>query len=74
MTNKQQHKENKTMDTKYNHALGVSFSIVSNDPDGKDITPAMVRQAIFKRMQQLDNCDDVEWLEATLPPYDTYEE
>ena len=62
------------MDLKYNHAVDISFSVVSNDPFGKDITPAMLREALVKRMQQLDNSADVEWLEAALPPYDTYEE
>ena len=40
--------------TRYNHAYDVAFSLVSNDPEGKDVTPAMLRAALRRRITQLD--------------------
>ena len=57
---------------RYNHAVSLAFEIISEDPNGADITPAMLREALLQRMVNLDS--DAEWLDATMPPYDTHEE
>ncbi len=56
---------------KYNHAFDVAFSLVSNDPDGNDITPDMLKAALLKRISDLDAAE--EWKEACGSPWDTYE-
>ena len=40
--------------TKFNHAFDIAFSVISGDPDGEDITPAMFRAALLERIEQLD--------------------
>ena len=57
---------------RYNHAYDVAFSLVSNDPEGKDVTPAMLRAALLRRVADLDAND--QWEEAVGAPFDTYEE
>ena len=57
---------------KYNHAVTLAFEVVSNDPNGDDFTPAMLRKALLERMVSLDIGN--EWVEAIGAPYDTYEE
>jgi hypothetical protein len=54
---------------RYNHAVTIAFEVWSDAPDGEDLTPAMLKAALFKRIADLGNRD--EWLEACLPPYDT---
>ena len=56
---------------RYNHAVSLAFEVISNDEYGADITPAMLREALLQRMVNLDS--DAEWLDATMPPYDTME-
>lgn len=59
----------------YNHAYEVAFSLVSNDPEGKDVTPAMFRAALLRRIKQLDLEKDYGgWEAACGAPFDTYEE
>jgi hypothetical protein len=60
----------------FNHAYTIAFSVISNDPDGKDVTPAMLKEALLRRIAALDATttpDWSEWLEACDAPYDTYE-
>jgi len=57
---------------KYNHAFDVAFAVVSNDPDGEDVTAEMMRDALLKRVETL--MADGEMIEAVGCPFDTYEE
>lgn len=57
---------------KYNHAVTLAFEVVSDDPNGEDFTPAILREALLQRMVNLDIGD--EWVEAIGAPFDTYEE
>lgn len=57
--------------TKYNHAFDIAFSLESDDPDAKDVTPAMFKAALLERIAQLDASN--EWEEACGAPFDTYE-
>lgn len=56
---------------RYNHAYEVAFSLVSDHPEGEDVTPVMLRNALMSRIEELDNRN--EWTEAVGAPYDTYE-
>ena len=58
--------------SRYNHAYDMAFSLVSNDPEGLDVTPAMLRAALLRRIADLDAND--QWEEAVGAPFDTYEE
>ena len=57
---------------KYNHAVALAFEVISEDPDGEDFTPAMLKEALLQRMVNLDIGN--EWVEAIGAPYYTYEE
>jgi hypothetical protein len=60
---------------RYNHLVTIAFSIVSDHVGGEDFTPAMLKEALFARIRDLDtSTDGVEWLEAVGAPCDTYEE
>ena len=54
---------------KYNHAVTLAFEVISEGPNGNDITPAMLKEALLQRMVNLDT--DGAWIEAIYPPYDT---
>lgn len=54
---------------KFSHAFDIAFEVVSDQADGKDVTPAMFRQALAYRMSM----SDAEILEATGAPFDTFE-
>lgn len=54
----------------FDHALSIAFSLRSEHPEGKDITPRLVRKAIHQRLMSLT---DEEIPEATGAPFDTYE-
>jgi len=56
---------------KYNHAVDIAFEVISNDEQGEDITPDMLRAALKKRIENLDKNN--EWLEA-IDIFDTMEE
>lgn len=58
--------------TRYNHAFDIAFSVVSNDLEGRDITPAMFRAALLRRIEEMDQGG--QWAEACGAPFDTYEE
>lgn len=54
----------------YNHAYTIAFSVVSNEPQGEDVTANMLRDALIRRMKDVD--DNNEWEEAVGGPYDSY--
>lgn len=54
----------------YNHAYTIAFSVVSNESQGEDVTAAMLRDALIRRMKDLDGNN--EWEEAAGGPYDSY--
>ncbi len=56
---------------RFNHAFCLGFSVVTSDPSGAQINPALIRQAILKRLAALP---DAELQEAIGLPEDTYEE
>jgi hypothetical protein len=60
----------------YNHAYSVAFAVSgSTSETGKDVTPAMLKAALLKRISDLDNThEQSEWLEACDCPWDSYEE
>jgi hypothetical protein len=58
---------------RYNHAFDVSFVVLSDKEDASDVTAAMLRAGLLKRIDDLDNADAREWLEACDMPYDTYD-
>jgi len=55
----------------YNHAFTLAFQLKSNDPDGEDVTEQMLRAALLKRLDELDEHE--QWDEAVGAPFDTYE-
>jgi len=57
---------------KYNHAVTLAFEVMSDDPNGEDFTPAILREALLQRMVNLDIGD--EWVKAIGAPHDTHEE
>lgn len=59
----------------YNHAVTIAFSVVSEHPTGEDFTAAMLRDALIRRIADLDaSVGHQEWFEAVGGPFDTYEE
>ena len=60
--------------TRYNHAYELAFSVVSNDPEGLDVTPEMFRAALLRRIVQLDaEAAHGGWEQACGAPFATYE-
>ena len=55
---------------KYSHAFSIGFEIDSNHEWGDDVTPAQLRAAIQRR---LDDLQDDELREAVGEPFDTIE-
>ena len=58
---------------KYNHAVDIAFSLVSNHPEGEDITGDMIRTALWNRIRDLDQSDEWGEIAANTVPFDTYE-
>ena len=56
---------------RFNHALSLGFTVLSDDPEGEDITVKMIRKALEERIFEIDRHN--EWQEACLPPWDTFE-
>lgn len=58
----------------YNHSYSLYFSVGgSTCPDGSDVTPEMLKAAVLKRIEALD--DSVpDWLDAVGDPTDSYKE
>ena len=40
----------------------VAFEVISNHPEGKDVTPEMIKKALISRITDLDKHN--EWIEA----------
>lgn len=59
---------------RYNHAYTIAFEVISDHPKGDDVTPEQLKAALTQRIENLDSAGDLEWLDATGAPYDTYEE
>lgn len=60
--------------TRYNHAFDIAFSVISEDPEGRDVTPRMFRAALLERIRQLDLEEEYGgWEQACGAPFDTYE-
>lgn len=61
---------------RFNHAFTIAFSVVSDRKDGEDVTPATLRAALQRRLDELDRSPDREreWREAVGAPFDTFEE
>ena len=59
---------------RYNHAIDIAFSLVSNHPKGEDITGDMVRTALWNRIRDLDEAEEWNEIAANTVPFDTYEE
>lgn len=55
---------------RYNHAYDLAFTLISEHPQGEDVTPEMFRAALMKRIEDLDRHN--EWQEACGCPFDTY--
>jgi hypothetical protein len=54
----------------FNHAFTIGFEVISEKEDASDVTAAMIRAAITKR---IDDLGDLELLEAADHPFDTFE-
>ncbi|MDR6790514.1 hypothetical protein J2Y58_003897 [Sphingomonas sp. BE138] len=57
---------------RHNHLYALAFTVVSNEPDGGDVDPEMLRAALLARIALLDR--EGGWIEATGAPYDSYAE
>jgi hypothetical protein len=57
--------------TTYSHAYDLAFEVESSDETGEDVTPAMLRAALLRRIASLDAAN--EWLEACGAPFDSYD-
>ena len=58
------------MSDTYNYAFDLAFEVISDEKDWGNISVSEIRQALLKRIEQLDQ--DEEWEEAT-SSYDCYE-
>jgi len=47
---------------KYSHMYDVAFEVISNHPEGEDVTPEMIKKALISRITDLDKHN--EWIEA----------
>jgi hypothetical protein len=54
---------------KFNHLYDISFSVISEDEDGVDITGAMVRESILRRLEGITDDEIME----SIGYCDTYE-
>ena len=62
---------------KYNHMYSIAFSVVSDDPDGNDVTAPMLFCALMGRLRRMMESGqnwEAEMLEGCGCPEDTYEE
>jgi hypothetical protein len=48
--------------SKFNHLFEMAFSVDSDSEDASDVTPAMLRDALLRRIADLDQ--NADWLEA----------
>lgn len=54
----------------HNHAYEIAFEVTSADEEAEDVTPAMLRMALVKRIMSMSN---TEIIAACGSPYDTCE-
>lgn len=59
---------------KFNHMYDLAFSVVSKRADGSDVTPTMMRQALLRRIADLDNEEPYGGWEEACGLCDTYRE
>ena len=58
----------------YNHVFSIAFTVISETPDGSDVTAEMLSTAAQKRIANLnDSSDSNDWIEAAGAPEDTYQ-
>ena len=64
----------------FNHAYTIGFEVISYREDSSDVTPQMLKDALLKRIAELDaSCvpgkgQGWEWHDAVGAPFDTHEE
>lgn len=59
---------------RYDHAYSIGFSVISDQEDASDVTSSMLREALMRRIQQIDMSGGVEtFLQACDAPWDTME-
>jgi len=56
---------------KYDHMFCIAFSVVSDHPEGLDVTAEQIRDAIFSRVQSAYASGELR--EAADAPMDSYE-
>lgn len=56
---------------KFNHAVTVAFEVITDDPEGNDFTPDILRHALLDKIKQHDR--EGTWIEAVGAPFDTYQ-
>jgi hypothetical protein len=56
---------------RYSHAYSIGFDLDSNAEDASDVTPAMLRIALLRRIADIDQNN--EWEAAVGGPFDTME-
>ena len=65
---------------RFNHAFTIGFEVVSTCEDASDVTPQMLRNALLKRIADLDASyypskgPGWQWHDAVGLPFDTHEE
>lgn len=57
---------------RYNHAYDIAFSVISEHPNGEDVTAEQVLEAIISRVKRAYASGEL--LESIGAPFDTYEE
>ncbi|MCP3024978.1 hypothetical protein [Cupriavidus basilensis] len=56
---------------RYNHMFTIAFEVISSTPDGEDVTPQQIADAINQRVARALQAGEL--LEAVGGPDDTYE-
>jgi hypothetical protein len=49
---------------RFNHQCSIGFTVLSDNEDGEDFTPEMLRAALLQRIADLDRAGADEWREA----------
>lgn len=51
---------------RYNHMFDIAFEVISDHPEGEDVTPEMLKAGLLRRIEQLgDGPGQDSWAEAT---------
>lgn len=56
---------------KYSHAYTLAFEVESSDEEAGDVTPAMFKSALLRRIAEMD--EENSWHAACGAPFDTIE-